>query len=443
MNKKLLFILSFFIAISINVKLKAQTELSAGDIVILAINGDTDGTYGRGFSFMPLVNLEAGTVIYFTDYGWSDVSSSFITNTSISDVFIKYTAPAGGVTAGTVIRSATNSTTNFAFYFAYGISNYDYLNIVGTGVSDEVLAFQGSVASPTFIYAATYVSTDYVASGWATNVTVNGTNGAGAGSALPGGLTDDITALSFNRASTANDNSAYTGSTTAATMAEWRSRVSNYSNWTFNDAIPIPTPPAGPFTVTDALPVELTSFSATIKHGNISLSWQTATEVSNYGFEVERASTSPGMTWENIGFEKGNGNSNSPKSYSFTDANPMSGNVQYRLKQIDFDGKYEYSEVVEVEIETPAQFSLSQNYPNPFNPSTAISYQLSAFSLVTLKVYDILGREVATLVNEYQQAGTYNVKFNARHFERSREIPSGVYFYRLQVYPANGGSGNY
>lgn len=419
MNQKLLVILSLFV-LSISVELSAQTTLSAGDIVILAINGDTDVTYGKGFSFMPLVNLEAGTVIYFTDYGWSDVSSSFITSTAISDVFIKYTAPAGGVPAGTVIRSATNSTTNFIFFFAYGVSTFAYINIVGTGVSDEVLAFQGSIASPTFIYAATYVSNDYVASGWATNVTVNGTNGAGAGSALPPGLTDDVTALSFNRAPTANDNGAYTGLTTTATKIEWLNRVSNYSNWTFTDVVPIPTPPTGPY----VLPVELTSFTTAIVNGNVSLNWQTATEVNNYGFEVERAKQRSG-NWVKIGFVQGSGNSNSPKSYSFTDKSNSGNEFTYRLKQIDNDGQYEYSPEVEVSLAVPAEFSVKQNFPNPFNPTTNIKFTIPSDNNVEIKIFNVLGIEVAALLNEYKPAGTYNIEFNANN------LSSGIYLYKI------------
>ncbi len=173
------------------------------------------------------------------------------------------------------------------------------------------------------------------------------------------------------------------------------------------------------------LPVELTSFGAECKMQNVELSWETATEVNNYGFSVERRVMNE--EWKEISFVKGSGNSNSPKSYSYTDATAPSGKVQYRLKQIDFDGKYEYSEVVEVTIDAPAKFELEQNYPNPFNPTTAISYQLSAVSHVTLKVYDVLGREVATLVNEKQNAGVYKIAFDGSKYS------SGVYFYRIRA----------
>ncbi len=198
-----------------------------------------------------------------------------------------------------------------------------------------------------------------------------------------------------------------------------------------------------------ALPVELTSFSAECRTESVELKWTTATEVNNYGFSVERRvkseerasmvrQNSPqaalGMTWEKIAFVQGHGNSNSPKSYFFTDnlalARDLNLNrLEYRLKQIDFDGAYEYSDVVEVKIETPTEFKLAQNFPNPFNPSTTINYQLSASSHVTLKVFDVLGREVATLVDEFKTAGTYNSTFSTLRSSFS----SGVYFYQLKA----------
>ncbi len=188
-----------------------------------------------------------------------------------------------------------------------------------------------------------------------------------------------------------------------------------------------------------ALPVELTSFTASTVDGKVLLNWQTATEVNNYGFQVEMTSPRPspyqgegvpidrdGRGWEKIGFVQGNGNSNSTKSYSFTDATPPSGKVQYRLKQIDFDGKYEYSSVTELKIETPSQFKLAQNFPNPFNPETIISYQIPVTGHVSLKIYDVLGNEVSTLVNKETEAGSYQIKFDGG------KLSSGVYFYKLQ-----------
>jgi len=180
-----------------------------------------------------------------------------------------------------------------------------------------------------------------------------------------------------------------------------------------------------------SLPVELVSFNAMVGKDNVELKWQTATEVNNYGFEIQRSlvnghSSSDNGQWEKIGFVKGSGNSNSPMSYSYVDDNSISGSVEYRLKQIDNNGNFKYSSVVTVNS-LPTKFELSQNYPNPFNPTTTINYELPQESKVVLKVYDILGQEVATLVNKQEQSGVYTVQFSPDSFR----LASGVYIYRL------------
>ncbi|MHC1737071.1 MAG: LamG-like jellyroll fold domain-containing protein [Ignavibacteriaceae bacterium] len=189
------------------------------------------------------------------------------------------------------------------------------------------------------------------------------------------------------------------------------------------------------------LPVELTNFSAKASGNGVVLSWQTATEVNNYGFEVERKSLSSQLPsaslsshlsseeWEQIEFVKGSGNSNSAKEYSFTDKDIKGGKYQYRLKQIDNDGKFSYSEVIEVEVDLPAEFRLEQNYPNPFNPSTTIEYQLHVNSLVKLELYSITGERVATLVDTEMEAGYYNYQFSSTNYELS----SGIYFYQMSA----------
>jgi hypothetical protein len=173
-----------------------------------------------------------------------------------------------------------------------------------------------------------------------------------------------------------------------------------------------------------ALPVELTSFTGKSVSGNVVLSWTTATEKNNAGFDVERSTDN--TAFSKIGFVKGNGTTTQSHAYAFTDSK-TSGKVFYRLKQTDYDGKFEYSKTVEVQAGTPKAFALMQNYPNPFNPSTVISYQLPVSSQIILKVYDVLGREVKTLVNEHKVAGSYTANFDASKYA------SGVYFYRLQA----------
>lgn len=175
---------------------------------------------------------------------------------------------------------------------------------------------------------------------------------------------------------------------------------------------------------TSVLPVELTSFTAALNKNAVELNWNTATEVNNYGFEIERSSLNNNFV--KIGFVQGHGNSNSPKEYSFVDKNLQVGKLQYRLKQIDFDGAFEYSEVVEVNFNAPLNFVLNQNYPNPFNPSTYIEYSVPSFGTVILKTYDSLGREILVLVNEEKQPGNYQVKFDGSN------LSSGVYYYKLQ-----------
>ncbi len=187
------------------------------------------------------------------------------------------------------------------------------------------------------------------------------------------------------------------------------------------------------------LPVELTSLQASIIDNKVLLSWQTAIEVNNYGFEIERNLNPPHnplqggegteqQDWEKIGFIEGHGNSNSPKSYSFIDETTQNGKYSFRLKQIDFDGKFEYSDEIEVEVNMlPTEFELKQNYPNPFNPKTSIEYSLPSNVNVSLKIYDVLGNEVRTLVNENQKPGYYKILLNAG------SLSSGVYFYRIET----------
>ena len=178
---------------------------------------------------------------------------------------------------------------------------------------------------------------------------------------------------------------------------------------------------------TDPLPVELVSFSANISDNRVILNWLTETEVNNYGFEVHRSMMSD--KWDVLGFVEGHGNSNSPKEYNFLDEAISYGSYAYRLKQIDNDGTFEYSDIIEVNAGIiPAGFALEQNYPNPFNPATIIKFAVDADIPTSLKVYDILGNEIAQLFNETTEPGkVYEIEFDAS------KLSSGVYYYRLST----------
>ncbi len=180
----------------------------------------------------------------------------------------------------------------------------------------------------------------------------------------------------------------------------------------------------------EPLPVELSSFVSVINGNNVTLNWSTSTETNNAGFDIERSAING--SWAKIGTVSGNGTSTTPHSYSFTDRAVASGKYNYRLKQTDFNGNFEYHNLgSEVIIGIPMKYDLSQNYPNPFNPSTKINYDLPADGKVAIKLFDMSGKEVALLVNEVKTAGYHTVDFNASN------LSSGVYLYRITV-EANG-----
>ena len=175
------------------------------------------------------------------------------------------------------------------------------------------------------------------------------------------------------------------------------------------------------------LPVELAHFEGLLNEGVVHLKWETASELNNAGFAIERSVPGEQPGWVQIGFINGHGTSEAAQAYEYQDLAPpaIAGEVHYRLKQIDFDGAFEYSDRVTVALPAPSQVSLHENYPEPFNPQTTITYDLSINSHVNLSVYDLEGRIVQQLVNEEQRAGRYEVVFDARN------LASGTYLYRL------------
>lgn len=175
-------------------------------------------------------------------------------------------------------------------------------------------------------------------------------------------------------------------------------------------------------------PVEMTTFTSSVGFNGITLNWTTASELNNNGFEVEKSTD--GKNFQKIGFVKGAGTTTQSHNYSYLDKLNLEGQTTfyYRLKQLDFNGVSQYSNVLTILYNSiPKNFKLSQNYPNPFNPTTTINYSVAKESSVSIKIYDLMGREVATLVNEKKEPGTYEVNFNALN------LSSGIYFYRMSA----------
>jgi hypothetical protein len=176
------------------------------------------------------------------------------------------------------------------------------------------------------------------------------------------------------------------------------------------------------------LPVELASFTASVDRNDVILNWATAREINNASFEVERSKVTGQIQedWSNIGTIKGNGTTEETSSYIFEDKKLASGRYNYRLKQTDFNGNFTYYKLSgEVEVGIPKEYRLSQNYPNPFNPVTRINYDLPYDGKVTIVLFDVVGREVAKIVNETQTAGYHTATFNASN------LSSGAYFYKI------------
>ena len=352
----------------------------------------------------------------------------------------------------TVPLSAALTCTNTASTFAVGGGNYSFnvyarrtsagtggANEIKVGISsflfdvDQTGGFDFTVAPVLSSVNAKYTSpdgsvNDYgpMTAQWShtsvykVNITINFTGnnvGAGVNMATTDELICTVTLKILNSAKTAS--------------LAWDQVASAVT--TSNSA-----PCTNSFAGTDnsALPVELASFTASVTNLNTQLKWSTATEVNNYGFDVERRTVSSQLSavssWAKVGFVNGNGTSNVQHSYSFSDNITESGTYAYRLKQIDNSGTFKYSQETQVTIEVPKVFNLNQNYPNPFNPTTNIDFTVAADGKAVLKVYNVVGQEVAELYNGTAQAG----RIIQTHFDASR-LASGIYFSRLE---ANGKS---
>ncbi len=181
------------------------------------------------------------------------------------------------------------------------------------------------------------------------------------------------------------------------------------------------------------LPIQLSYFRGRISSSCIELRWGTVSETNNYGFDLLRSQDRVIITTVPNSFVPGHGTTNEPHNYVFTDCTVPPGVWSYRLRQFDLDGTINYSEWIEVEVltsareEKPGEFALMQNYPNPFNPATNFGFRIASSALVTLRIFDVLGREVTTLINNEMEQGSYEITYNAKN------LSGGVYFYTLKA----------
>ena len=237
---------------------------------------------------------------------------------------------------------------------------------------------------------------------------------------------DTVNATGYTNIDTVGaDVTTYTDTTTSDTTT-YTYRIYGYNSELVSDF-------SNKAQITTAVPVELTSFAANISDGKVIVSWQTATEINNSGFSIQRSNDN--VSYKEIAFVQGHGTTTDKSVYSYTDNSALSGKYYYRLKQVDFNGSFSYTSSIEVNIGIPKNFSLDQNYPNPFNPSTTIRFALPTNAKVSIKLYNTLGQEVVNILNNEQlNAGVHQTVFNASNFS------SGVYFYRLEAKGDNGSS---
>ena len=369
-----------------------------GSIVFTQVGAD-DGSGNNFIEFMTLYNMDLTTLKITSNAVQSDGT---IGSGNVFDLsYTNWT----NVPGGTFVRLGTNLTDDndpSDRILQYGGDNgyAGTLPNLASG-SNQLIAYTGSAPSPTYYIAGIHWGD---MTGWTASSNAPFDTPSSANIALTSIAADDW----YYSGSVEGD--LFTTRNALTTAGNWSSTTTAYHDLTS--------------TITSGqLPVELSSFTATENGNSIELKWRTETEVNNYGFEIHRSTDR--TSWSKIGFVPGSGNSNAPKDYSFTDQSLPNGTLYYRLKQEDLNGNFEYSKVINLNHNAASDVVLYQNYPNPFNPTTRIEYLLPKSSHVSLIVYDLLGRKIITLKNEYETAGKHSVGFNGTN------LSSGIYFYVL------------
>lgn len=377
------------------IKAYSQSTLGPGDIAIIRLNGDAPD----GFAFVLLADVEANTVVNFTDNGWNPNASALQTGEST----VTWTASDGPLSKGTVITIVETSSDVLSIGAGLGsLSLSGSFSIADNG--DQLLAYQGSALSPTFLYAVLANSTNWQSG----NVTDENRSG------LPPGLTEGTHAVAAGAGSGTEseyDNIQYDFGTNGVTgtKAEMLALIGNPSNWVGNDpagySAPIPT-----FTIS-VFPVELISFGAAMEANHVALTWATGSELNNDYFSVERSSD--GNIFTQIGQVEGVGNSQELTTYAFRDIVPFSDTYYYRLRQVDYDGAFSYSSAVEIAVWTEG---LSfETFPNPVVDRLEIKstdgISMNIYSMTSQLVYsDKLTNGAVTADLSSLESGIYIVE---------------------------------
>jgi hypothetical protein len=323
-------------------------------------------------------------------------------------------------TAAVNDTSFTDLTVSDTTSYKYRIRAYNLLAVSAYSNEVTIKTLLSNIPAPANLKAIRYqIDTSKV------NLTWNDNSSNELGFIIQRKLGDSASVSAFTSIDTVGANTVSYNDLTTKDTTKYSYRVYAYNADTTSAYTNIAT-------ITTALPVELTSFSANAVNGRIFISWGTATEINNAGFSVERSKDN--KKFSEVAFIKGKGTTTEKSLYSYMDKSALSGKYYYRLKQVDLDGSYNYLKSIEIDLGLPKEFTLDQNYPNPFNPSTTIRFALPTNSRVSIKLYNTLGQEVANVLNSNLDAGIHEQILNASN------LSSGVYFYRLEAHGTDGSS---
>jgi len=418
--KKTVFVLTILLLSSL---VFAQTTLSDGDITMVTINADADVEDHKIFDFVPLVDLDIGTIIYFTDDAWISGATN---NWRGSEGIITYTAP-NNITAGNPVT--------YLGYNADGFieteSGFD-----PSGSGDNIIVYQGSTESPVFLYGIGWAKSN----NWIYNISyVTNT------SDIPPGLSTENNTI-FQPGS--SDNYQYNGSTSFISPSACLSAVGDESNWSGGDV------PYSAFGTDFTLPVTLSSFTAQYINDTPILCWTTQSETNNAGWNIYRGETNDALANEetyqlnlSLGLIPGAGTTSEPTDYSFEDVFPVFQETTYFywLESVDYSGETESFGPISLTIpenewentnspEIPKNYGLHQNYPNPFNPSTEISFMLNENCIAELTVYNIKGEKVSTLFQNKSISKDELIRTNWDGKDNfGKTVSSGIYLYKLRT----------